>query len=363
VAFKAEKYLRESGIAEKAFFGPEFEFYLFDEARFKDDVGSSYFHVVSEEDIRTLDNDEFQGRGTGMDTLSGYHAAPPRDRSHDFRSWICSLLADASVRVKYHHHEVGGPGQQEIELLFHGLVETADRTMLTKYLVRNGAQQWGKTATFMPKPIFGAPGSGLHFHQYLTEGDRSVFHSEDHKTGLNETARHYIGGLIAHARALSAFTNPSTNSYRRLIPGFEAPVRIAYAIGNRTAAIRIPGYSRDPGRKRIEYRPPDATCNPYLCLAAMLMAGLDGIERKLDPGDPLDIDLFSVHDEDLAEIPCLPRSLEEALDCMMEDSEFLRKGDVFTEDLLQAWIRVKSAEVVETKNRPHPYEFKLYYDL
>jgi glutamine synthetase len=363
VALKAERYLKTSGIAEEALFAPEFEFYLFDEARFSDDVGSSYFNLISGEDIRNLDSDEFPGRGVGMGTLSGYHAAPPRDQSHDFRSWISTLLQDAGVQVKYHHHEVGGPGQQEIELLFDGLLATADKVMLAKYLVQNGALEWGKTATFMPKPIFGAPGSGLHFHQYLARGNASVFHSPEHPTGLNETGRHYVGGLLAHARALAAFTNPSTNSYRRLIPGFEAPVRVAYAVGNRTAAIRIPGYVKAPGRKRVEYRPPDATCNSYLCLAAMTMAGLDGIERKLDPGEALDVDLFKVRDEDLAKIPSLPRSLEEALDAMSADSEFLCKDGVFSDDLLEAWIRIKLEEVVETKNRPHPYEFQLYYDL
>jgi glutamine synthetase len=229
--------------------------------------------------------------------------------------------------------------------------------------VRNGAQEWGKTATFMPKPIFGAPGSGLHLHQFLARNGISIFHSKGHKSGLNKTARHYIGGLLKHAKALCAFTNPSTSSYRRLIPGFEAPVRLAYSIGNRTAAIRIPGYARDPSVKRIEYRPPDATCNPYLCLAAMLMAGIDGIERKLDPGDPLDVNLFEVSDTDLSVIPALPRGLEEALDALTQDSDFLRKNDVFTDDLLEAWIRIKSEEVVEMKNRPHPYEFHLYYDI
>jgi glutamine synthetase len=363
VAKKAERYLAESGIADDILFGPEFEFYLFDEVRYRDNVGSSYFHLVSSEDIRSLDNRDFPGHGVGMDTLAGYHAAPPRDKSHDFRSWISSLLGDAGVEIKYHHHEVGGPGQQEIELMFGGLLETADRTMLVKYLVRNGALEWEKSATFMPKPIFGAPGSGLHFHQYLVRGEASIFHSDKHGSGLNDTARYYIGGLLAHARALCAFTNPSTNSYRRLIPGFEAPVRLAYSVGNRTAAIRIPGYTRNPARKRLEYRPPDATCNPYFCLAAMLMAGLDGIENQLDPGDPLDMNLFEISDEDLSRIPALPRGLEEALDALMKDSDFLRKDDVFTEDLIEAWVRIKSEEVVEMKNRPHPYEFHLYYDL
>lgn len=272
------------------------------------------------------------------------------------------LLESCGVRVKYHHHEVGGAGQQEIEVLFGTLTQMGDWTMMVKHVVKNLAKKRGKSATFMPKPLFNEPGSGMHVHQFLSRGSKSLFYEKGKEANLSRIARYYIGGLLHHVRALAAFTNPSTNSYKRLVLGFEAPVKIFYSVGNRSAAIRIPGYATSPETMRLEYRPPDATANPYLAYAGMLMAGIDGIKRKLDPGPPMEGDVFSLPAKELAKIPTLPATLEEALDELEKDHDFLQAGDVFTDDLIQAWLSFKRKEAEEVRIRVQPHEYVLYYD-
>ncbi len=362
VAEKAEAHLRKSGYAEQSFWGPEFEFYLFDSIRYQNDPQHCFFHVDAAEAHWNTGRDERPNLGNKIPHKGGYHAAPPRDRYFDFRSALCRTMEQCGVPVKYHHHEVGGAGQMEIEVMFDTLTRMADRTMMVKYIVHNGAAQAGLTATFMPKPLVGEPGNGMHVHQYLARGGHSLFYKKGGLVNMSDLALHYLGGLLHHAPALLAFTNPSTNSYRRLVPGFEAPVKASYSVGNRTAAVRIPGYLTDPRNFRYEFRPPDATCNPYLAFAAMLMAGIDGIRRKLDPGQPLNKDLFSLAPRDLERIPTLPTSLPEALEALRRDHKFLLEGGVFPEDLVTTWIDLKSKEFAALNIRPHPYEFQLYYD-
>jgi glutamine synthetase len=273
---------------------------------------------------------------------------------------MCALLSAVGIPVKYHHHEVGPSGQVEIELNFMPLVKAGDSVALAKWIIRNVALNYGLVATFMPKPLYGEAGSGLHYHQYLTDGTTSTFYDKAGKAPLSRTGLHYVGGLLQHGPALAAFSNPSTNSYKRLVPGFEAPVRLTYSVGNRTAAIRIPGYAKAPDSVRVEYRPPDATSNSHLVTAAMLMAGLDGIKRKLDPGAPLAKDLFHMPKHELDAIPALPTSLNWALDALERDHDWLLEGGVFTEDLLQAWVTLKRQEARDLAERPHPREFELY---
>jgi len=357
VARKAERHLARTRRGEHSLWLPELEFYLFDEVRVFGRPGHSGYKIFSREagdPGGTPRIPEHEGR------RKGYHAAAPADRFEDLRAMMCRRLAEVGIPVKYHHHEVGPAGQVEIELNFLPLLKAADAVALAKWIVRNVALSRGVVATFMPKPLYGEAGSGLHFHQYLTDGRRSAFHDPRGKGPLSPVGLHYVGGLLEHGAALAAFTNPSTNSYKRLVPGFEAPVRLAYSVGNRTAAIRIPGYAKDPESVRIEYRPPDATCNSHLAVAAMLMAGLDGIRRKLDPGVPLAKDLFSMPPEELAAIPALPSSLNWALDALERDHRFLLEGRVFTEDLIEAWIALKRQEARDLAERPHPREFELY---
>ncbi|MCU0607893.1 MAG: type I glutamate--ammonia ligase [Candidatus Edwardsbacteria bacterium] len=362
VAEKAEAHLRKSGYAEQSFWGPEFEFYLFDSIRFENQPQHSYFRIDAAEAHWNTGRDERPNLGNKIPHKGGYHAAPPQDRYFDFRSALCRTMEQCGIPVKYHHHEVGGAGQMEIEVMFDTLTRMADRTMMVKHIVHNGAAQAGLTATFMPKPLVGEPGNGMHVHQYLARGGHSLFYKKGGLVNMSDLALHYLGGLLHHAPALLAFTNPSTNSYRRLVPGFEAPVKASYSVGNRTAAVRIPGYLTDPRNFRYEFRPPDATCNPYLAFAAMLMAGIDGIRRKLDPGQPLNKDLFSLAPRDLERIPTLPTSLPEALEALRRDHRFLLEGGVFPEDLITTWIDLKSKEFAALNIRPHPYEFQLYYD-
>ena len=276
---------------------------------------------------------------------------------------MCATLKTMGIPVKYHHHEVGPAGQVEIELNFMPLVQAADAVALAKWVIKNVADLSGLVATFMPKPLYGEAGSGLHFHQYLAKGDLSVFHNRKGDAPLSQVGRWYVGGLLAHGRALSAFANPSTNSSKRLVPGFEAPVRLAYSVGNRTAVIRVPGYANTPQNVRIEYLLPDATCNPHLVVAAMLMAGLDGIANRIDPGEPLRADLFHMPLEQLMAIPALPHTLGEALDALEQDHDFLLAGGVFTTDLLDTWFSLKRAEEKEMSERPHPREFELYLGI
>ncbi|MEW6685957.1 MAG: type I glutamate--ammonia ligase [Candidatus Edwardsbacteria bacterium] len=354
VAQKAEKFLQKTKIAEKSLWGPEFEFYLFDKVRYGESEKQSYYFGEAKES-------EGENLGYQIGHKGGYHIAPPQDQTYNLRTTMCKILKECGVPVKYHHHEVGGAGQEEIEVMFDTLTKMADRSMLTKYVIKNTAVAAGKSVTFMPKPLFNEPGNGMHVHQYLARKGRSIFYDARRPAHLSEVAQWYLGGLLTHAPALLAFTNPSTNSYKRLIPGFEAPVRLAYSVGNRTAAIRIPGYITEPTCMRVEFRPPDATANPYLAFAAMLMAGLDGIKRKIDPGEPFDKDIFSLSEKDLKEIPMLPTSLEQALDALEKDHQFLKRDEVFTDDLLETWIKLKRIETEELRLRPHPYEFHLYY--
>ena len=357
VARKAERYLTSARRGETSRWLPELEFYLFDSGRVWGRPGHTGYRITSSEAVvgggeARIPEHETQRRG--------YHAAAPEDRFSDLRSEMCATLMSTGIPVKYHHHEVGPAGQVEIELSFMPLVKAADSVALAKWVIRNLADLSGVIATFMPKPLYGEAGSGLHFHQYLAKGDVSVFHNRKGDGPLSQIGRWYVGGLLAHGRALSAFANPSTNSYKRLVPGFEAPVRLAYSVGNRTAAIRVPGYANTPQNVRIEYRPPDATCNPHLVVAAMLMAGLDGITNRIDPGSPLRADLFHMPLEQLMAIPALPHSLGEALDALERDHDFLLAGGVFTEDLLDTWVSLKRDEEKEMAERPHPREFELY---
>jgi glutamine synthetase len=357
VAHKAQRYLASRRRGEVSLWLPELEFYLFDSVRVWGQPGRSGYRVTSSEAAVGSPRARVPAHATER---RGYHAAAPEDRSSDLRSEMCAVLAGMGIPVKYHHHEVGPAGQVEIELSFMPLVQASDAVALAKWAIRNLADETGLVATFMPKPLYGEAGSGLHFHQYLAKGDVSVFHDAKGPGPLSQVGRWYVGGLLAHGRALSAFANPSTNSYKRLVPGFEAPVRLAYSVGNRTAAIRVPGYANSPQNVRVEYRPPDATANAHLVVAAMLMAGLDGIARKLDPGEPLRRDLFHMPLEELMAIPALPHSLGEAIDALEADHDFLLAGDVFTEDLLETWVSLKRNEEKEMAERPHPREFELY---
>ena len=362
VAIKAERYLAKLGIAQASLWSPEFEFYLFDDVRYGESDGKSFYDVDSGEAAWNTGREECPNLGYKVKYKGGYHVGMPQDTATDLRSEMVRNLEGCGVGVKYHHHEVGGAGQQEIEVLFGSLTQMADRTMIVKHVVKNAARRHGKTATFMPKPLFNEPGSGMHVHQYLSRGGKSLFYDQRKEAHLSKLARYYIGGLLHHVRALAAFTNPSTNSYKRLVLGFEAPVKVFYSVGNRAAAIRIPRYATAPESLRLEYRPPDATANPYLAYAGMLMAGIDGIRKKLDPGPPKEGDVFSLPEKEFKRIPTLPLSLEEALDELERDQEFLKAGDVFTEDLIQAWLSFKRREAEEVRIRIHPHEYALYYD-
>lgn len=369
VAQKAERYLVNSGIADKAFFGPEFEFYIFDRVNIENEPCSTSFRIVCEESISGREKGEAPTPGHKMVHKQGYHQSPPLDTFYNLRSKIVEEIEKFGINVHYHHHEVGAPGQSEIEVSLKPLCEIADATMIIKYIVRNVAEKEGKTATFMPKPLFMEAGSGMHVHQFLSKNGKNLFYDEKGDyANLSKLALYYIGGILKHGRALTAFTNPSTNSFKRLVPGYEAPVNLFFSLANRSAAIRIPKYAINPQDKRIEYRPPDFTCNIYYCLAALLMAGIDGIENKIDPGKenfgPYDIDIFNAPDKIKKKITPLPTSLEESLAALEKDHEFLLRGDVFTRDLIKSWKEIKlEGEVRVMKSRPHPYEFQLYYGV
>lgn len=364
VASRAEGALQASGFGERSLWGPEFEFYVFDGVSYENGMNVAAYRVESAEaDWRSHE----LGSGYRIPRHGGYHAIPPQDHLFDLRTEISLELEAMGVPVKYHHHEVGGPGQCEIEIPLLPLVRAADATLLAKYVARMTARRRGMTATFMPKPLYGEAGSGMHCHQQVWDRDRNAFYDALGYGSLSDLARSYLGGLLAHGPAVMAFTNPSTNSYRRLVPGFEAPVSTIYSLGNRSAAIRIPRYANKPDSARFEFRPPDATCNPYLAMAAQLLAGLDGIKRRLDPTSlgfgPVDEDVFSWPPEKRAQIRALPTSLDEALDALERDHAFLLEGGAFTEELVQQWLKRKRAEDREVRNRPHPYEIELYYDL
>ncbi len=364
IARKAETYLQELGIAEKSIWGPEFEFYLFNNVCFENNINSSSYSVDSNE---AHWNSQLSNHGHLIAPHGGYHAIPPKDQNFNLRAKMADTLESLGVPVKYHHHEVGGPGQHEIETPLMGLLEAGDAALLIKYVTKMIAHEAGQSVTFLPKPLFGEAGSGMHFHQQLFKDQVNLFYDEKMPNLLSELALYYIGGLLYHAPTVLAFTNPSTNSYRRLVPGYEAPINAFYSSGNRSAAIRVPKYATQPNKVRFEFRPPDGTCNPYLAMAAMLMAGIDGIKNKMHPTElgfgPINEDIFAWSPEKRQSIKSLPTSLEEALSALQKDNQFLLEGNVFPSELISQWIGAKKKEIQEIQLRPHPFEFNLYYDL
>jgi len=362
IAKKAEAHLKASGIGDVAYFGPEPEFFILDDIRFDQNSHSGYYFLNSSEGVWNTGRDEGPNLGFKPRHKEGYFPVPPTDSQQDIRQEMVMMMEQVGIQVEKQHHEVATAGQAEIDMRFAPLNKMADNLMWFKYCVKNVARKWGKTATFMPKPIFGDNGSGMHVHQSIWRGDKPLFAGNGY-AGMSEMAMHYIAGIIKHAPALAAITNPTSNSYRRLVPGFEAPVNLAYSSRNRSAAIRIPMYSPSPKAKRIEVRFPDPTANGYLAFSAMLMAGLDGIENRLSAGDPLDKDIYSLTPEELKGVAGMPASLEQALNNLEKDHAFLLKGDVFSEDVIGTWIDYKRTnEVNALRLRPHPYEFFLYYD-
>lgn len=363
IARRVESYLTVTGIAEKALFAPEFEFYLLDDVTYQNDVCSGCYRVFSKEG-RLSRPDSSEYHGFTLAHKGGYHATPPADRYHNVRSEIVRLLEEAGVPCRYHHHEVGSMGQQEIEVLLHTPVRSADISMMVKYFVRNVAARHGLVATFIPKLFYTEAGTGMHFHQTLMSADNNLFYDKSGYGNLSPLAFRYIAGLLLHAPALLAFTNPTTNSYRRLVPGYEAPIKAFFSLANRSATIRIPSYANQPDSVRIEFRPPDATCNPYLAISAMLLSGIDGIRRDLDPSKlgfgPFDNTVYECQEGQ--EIPSLPTSLDEALDALMSDHSFLLEGDVFDESLINEWIRLRRAHIDSIRQRPHPYEIETLLD-
>lgn len=362
IAQKAEAYLKSTGIADTVFYGPEAEFFIFDDVRFDSQPNSQYYFVDSIEGRWNSGRDESPNLGYKPRYKEGYFPVPPTDKLMDLRNEMVTNLMNCGIDVEAQHHEVASGGQCEIDLRFQPLVKAADQLLMFKYIVKNTAKRNNHTVTYMPKPIFGDNGSGMHVHTSLWKKGKPLFAGSGY-AGLSEMALYFIGGLLKHAPSLLAFTNPTTNSYKRLVPGFEAPVNLAYSQRNRSASIRIPMYSPSPKAKRVEFRCPDPSCNPYLAFAAMLMAGLDGIINRIDPGDPLDKDIYDMEPEELANVPSTPGSLAEALECMKNDHEYLLKGDVFTEDVIETWIKYKmDKEVKPMALQPHPYEFGMYYD-
>ncbi|MQA93165.1 MAG: type I glutamate--ammonia ligase [Streptosporangiales bacterium] len=364
VAKKAEDFLRGSGVADTVFFGPEAEFYIFDDVRFATAPNESYYYIDSVEGAwNTGSKTEGGNLGYRPRYKGGYFPVEPTDHYSDLRSRMVRALIDAGVTVEIQHHEVGTSGQAEIDFRFGTLLKTADNLMLYKYITKNVAQAAGKSVTFMPKPVFGDNGSGMHCHQSLWKDGSPLFYDEVGYAGLSDMGRYYIGGLLKHAASLLAFTNPTVNSFHRLVPGFEAPVNLVYSQRNRSAAVRIPITGSNPKAKRLEYRVPDPSCNPYLAFAAMLMAGLDGIKNKIEPPEPVDKDLYELPPEEARSIPTVPGSLPEALEALEADHDYLLEGGVFTPDLIETWIAYKREnEVDPIRLRPHPHEFELYYD-
>ena len=363
VAQKAEAYLQYTGIADVAYFGSEAEFFIFDDIRFDQNEHCSFYYVDSVEGRWNSGREEGPNLGYKPRFKEGYFPVPPSDAFQNLRSEMVRIMEECGLHIEAHHHEVATAGQMEIDIKYDSLTRTADALMLYKYICKNTALRHGKTVTFMPKPIYGDNGSGMHTHQSLWKGGKPLF-AGDRYAGLSEMALHYIGGLLKHAPTIVAFAAPTTNSYKRLVPGFEAPVNLAYSRRNRSAAIRIPMYSSSPKAKRIEFRPPDPSCNPYIAYAAMLMAGLDGVENRIDPGEPLDKDIYGLSPQELKKVPSLPGSLEESLRALEKDHAFLLKGDVFTEDVIQTWIEYKfEKEIQPQRLRPTPSEFSLYFDI
>ncbi len=363
IAGKAEEHLRRSGVADTSYWGPECEFYIFNSIRFDQNLHEGYSHIDSIEGIWNSGQNGSPNLGYRPRLKEGYFPLPPTDKLQDLRSRITLALIAAGIDVEVHHHEVGTAGQTEIDMRYDTLVTMADKVQIFKYVVRNVCQQHGFVATFMPKPLFGDNGSGMHTHQSLWREGTPLFYDENGYARLSDLARWYIGGLLAHAPALLAFAAPTTNSYRRLVPGYEAPIKLAYSARNRSACIRIPTYSEKPEARRLEFRSPDPTCNPYLAFASMLMAGLDGIAHRIEPPAPVEADLYELQGPEATRVTDLPGSLGEVLDALAGDHDFLLRGDVFTPDVIDTWIAYKrSREVDPVRLRPHPYEFFLYSD-
>ena len=374
IAQKAEKHLKASGVGDVAYFGPEAEFFIFDGVSYDTGPNHGHYKIESREgqwETGSPVEHVFDGKQHGTRPnlgykpryKEGYFPVPPIDSLQDLRTEMCRVMEQVGIQVERQHHEVATAGQAEIDIRFDSLTKTADKLLWFKYIVKNVALRNGKTVTFMPKPLYGDNGSGMHTHQSVWKAGKPLFAGEGY-SGLSKTGLHYIGGLLKHARALAAICNPTTNSYKRLVPGFEAPVNLAYSSRNRSAAIRIPTYSPSPKAKRAEFRPPDPSCNPYLAFSAMLMAGLDGVENRIDPGEPLDKDIYGLSPEELKDVPKMPGSLEEALGELKKDHAFLLKGEVFTEDVIEAWIENKvERELNPVRLRPTPTEFALYFDI
>ena len=364
IAQKAEAYLQSTGIADISYWGPEAEFYLLNDIRYEQTQNSGFYHVDSVEGSWNSAREENPNLGYKPRYKEGYFPVPPSDTLQDIRSEICLKLIESGIDVEVHHHEVGTAGQGEIDIRFDTLTTVGDKIALYKYIIKNVARSHNLVATFMPKPLFQDNGSGMHVHQSLWKDGKNIFYDTQGYSLLSETALYYIGGLLKHAGSLCAIIAPTTNSYKRLVPGYEAPVNIAYSQRNRSACVRIPVYSKSEKAKRVEFRTPDPSCNPYLAFSALLMAGLDGIQNRIHPGDPLDKDLYDLEPEELDDIESTPVSLGDALDALEDDHEYLLKGDVFTEDVLDVWIDYKRENEVDAINmRPHPYEFFLYHDI
>ncbi len=364
IAKKAEEYLKTTGIADTSYWGPEAEFFIFDDVRFDQTENACYYFVDSIEGDWNTGRDEKPNLGYKPRYKEGYFPVAPHDKYQDLRTDMVLALVKAGIPIEVHHHEVATAGQAEIDIRFDTLTLTADRLLLYKYIIKNIAYQNGKVVTFMPKPIFNDNGSGMHCHQSLWKDGKNLFFEAGTYANLSDLAKWYAGGILKHARSLMAFCAPTTNSYKRLVPGFEAPVNLAYSQSNRSAAIRIPSYTENPKSKRLEFRPPDASSNGYLAFSAMLMAGLDGIQNKIDPGEPVTEDLFEMHPEELAKIGTVPSSLEEAINCLEADHEYLLKGGVFTKDVIDVWIEYKREnEIDPMRLRPHPHEFYMYFDI
>jgi len=369
IAQKAESYLKETRIADVAYYGPELEFFIFDSIRYDQKENFGYYYIDSAEGSWNTGSES--ANGTKANNLGykprykeGYFPVPPSDSLQNIRNEIVSTMERSGISIECHHHEVATAGQCEIDMSYAPLVRMADQVMMYKYIIKNVALMHGKTATFMPKPLFNDNGSGMHTHMSLWKQGKNLFYDKEGYALASKTAMHFIGGLLEHAPALCGIIAPTTNSYKRLVPGFEAPVNLVYSKRNRSAAVRIPVYSRSDKAKRVEFRTPDPSCNIYLCFAAMLMAGIDGIKRKIDPGEPLDKDIYHLSEEEARKIPSVPASLPEALNALEQDHEFLLHGNVFTKDMIETWIDYKrTREVDPIRLRPHPWEYQLYYDI
>jgi glutamine synthetase len=364
---KAEKHLKSTGLADTSYWGPEIEFFIFDSIRFGQTANEAFYHIDSEEGAWNTGKEGLNGAGNlgyKIRYKEGYFPVPPMDQYQDLRSEMVRNLEKCGIKVEVHHHEVGTAGQTEIDMRYGTMTRMADQVLLYKYVIKNTARKRGKTVTVMPKPLFQDNGSGMHTHQSLWKNGKNIFFDKKGYGGISETARFYIGGLIKHAHALCAFIAPTTNSYRRLVPGYEAPINLVYSARNRSACVRIPMYSQSEKAKRLEFRTPDPSCNPYFAFPAMLMAGLDGVKNKIEPPKPIDKDLYDLEPAEAAKVKSMPGSLDQSLDALEKDHDFLLKGDVFTKDVIETWIEYKRKKEVDAiRLRPHPYEFALYFDI